>query len=115
MLCPPSNRRFGPGPDSCTATNPPSSGCTYLREGCLLRSPVDSYPHLHCMTMHDGAYCGLSNRLEVRMMPNSRNLVLSKSQAARLIALRDSENVKTDIVIQAALDLVKTKVKTRDG
>jgi len=49
------------------------------------------------------------------MMPNSRNLVLSKSQAARLIALRDSENVKTDIVIQADLDLVKTKVKTRDG
>jgi len=60
-------------------------------------------------------YCGLSNRLEVRMMPNSRNLVLSKSQAARLIALRDSKNVKTNIVIQAALDLVKTKVKTRDG
>jgi len=47
------------------------------------------------------------------MMPNSRNLVLSKSQAARLIALRDSKNVKTNIVIQAALDLVKTKVKTR--
>jgi hypothetical protein len=67
------------------------------------------------MTMRDGAYCGLSNRLEVRKMPNSRNLVLSKSQAARLIALRDSKNVKTNIVIQAALDLVKTKVKTRDG
>jgi hypothetical protein len=67
------------------------------------------------MTMRDGAYCGLSNRLEVRMMPNSRNLVLSKSQAARLIAHRDSKNVKTNIVIQAALDLVKTKVKTRDG
>jgi hypothetical protein len=29
--------------------------------------------------------------------------------------LRDSKNVKTNIVIQAALDLVKTKVKTRDG
>jgi hypothetical protein len=25
--------RVGPGSDSCTATNPPSSGCTYLREG----------------------------------------------------------------------------------
>ena len=35
------------------------------------------------------------------MMPNSRNLVLSKSQAARLIALRDSK-------IQAALDPDKT-------
>jgi hypothetical protein len=49
------------------------------------------------------------------MTPNSRNLVLSKSQAARLIALRDNKNVKTKVVIQAALDLVKTKVKTRDG
>ena len=37
------------------------------------------------------------------MMPNSRNLVLSKSQAARLIALRDSENVKTDILISSRL------------
>jgi len=67
------------------------------------------------MTMRDGAYCGLSNRLEVRMMPNSRNLVLSKSQAARLIGRCDCKNIKTNIVIQAALDLVKTKVKTRDG
>jgi hypothetical protein len=31
------------------------------------------------------------------------------------LRLRDSKNVKTNIVIQAALDLVKTKVKTRDG
>jgi hypothetical protein len=63
------------------------------------------------MTMRDGAYCGRSNQLAARMMPHSGNLVPSQSQAARLIALRDRQNVKTNFVIQAALDLVKTKAK----
>jgi hypothetical protein len=37
------------------------------------------------------------------------------TEGRRSYGLRDSKNVKTNIVIQAALDLVKTKVKTRDG
>jgi Mn-dependent DtxR family transcriptional regulator len=42
------------------------------------------------------------------MTPNSRNLVLTKSQAACLIALRDRKHAKTEIAIQAKLDLIKT-------
>jgi hypothetical protein len=57
--------------------------------------PVDSYYcHLQCMTMRDGAYCGLSNRLEVRMAPKAGNLVLTKSQAACLMALRDGKKLQ---------------------
>ena len=70
--------------------------------------PVDSYCHLQCMTMRHGAYCDLSNRLEVRMTPKAGNLVLTKSQAACRMALRGGKNFKTKIAIQAGLDLVKT-------
>jgi hypothetical protein len=31
------------------------------------------------------------------------------------MALRDGENVKTNIVLQAALDLVRAEARTRDG
>jgi predicted transcriptional regulator len=62
------------------------------------------------MIMRDGAYCGLSNRLEVRMTPKAGTLVLTESQAACLMALRDGKNFKTKIAIHAGLDLVKTAV-----
>jgi predicted transcriptional regulator len=41
-------------------------------------------------------------------MPKARNLVLTKSQAACLMALRDGKPFKTTIAIQAGLDLAKT-------
>jgi DNA-binding IclR family transcriptional regulator len=41
-------------------------------------------------------------------MPKARNLVLTKSQAACLMALRDGKTFKTTIAIQAGLDLTKT-------
>jgi hypothetical protein len=47
------------------------------------------------------------------MTPTGRNLVLTKSQAACLIALRHRKNSKTEIAIQAKLDLVKTAVALR--
>jgi DNA-binding IclR family transcriptional regulator len=42
------------------------------------------------------------------MTPKARNLVLTKSQAACLIALRHRKDSKTEIAIQAKLDLTKT-------
>jgi hypothetical protein len=42
------------------------------------------------------------------MTPKARNLVLTKSQAACLIALRHRKDSKTEIAIQAKLDLIKT-------
>ena len=42
------------------------------------------------------------------MMPKAPNLVLTKSQAACLIALRDGKDLKTKIEIQVKLDLIKT-------
>ena len=42
------------------------------------------------------------------MMPKAENLVLTKSQAACLMALRDGKHFKSKIAIQAGLDLVKT-------
>jgi hypothetical protein len=110
--CAAANCRWGSGPDSCTAANPPSQFLEARAPTCAKGEPcgppVDSYRHLHCMTMRDGAYCGLSNRLEVRRMSKARNLVLTKSQAACLMALRDGKNFKATIAIQAGLDLVKT-------
>jgi hypothetical protein len=42
------------------------------------------------------------------MTRQARSLVLTKSQAACLIALRDRKHAKTEIAIQAKLDLIKT-------
>jgi DNA-binding IclR family transcriptional regulator len=42
------------------------------------------------------------------MMPKDGNLVLTKSQAACLMALRDGKHFMSKIAIQAGLDLVKT-------
>jgi hypothetical protein len=41
-------------------------------------------------------------------MPKAKNLTLTKSQAACLIALRHGKDFKTKIAIEAGLDLVKT-------
>src|SRR6266511_748710 len=41
-------------------------------------------------------------------MTKARNLILTKSQAACLIALRHRKDSKTEIAIQAKLDLIKT-------
>ncbi len=41
-------------------------------------------------------------------MLKARNLILTKSQAACLIALRNGKDSKTEIAIQAKLDLIKT-------
>src|ERR1700722_1392059 len=62
------------------------------------------------MPTGDGTYCGLSNRSEARTMPKAGNFVLTKSQAACLMALRDGKHFKSKIAIQAGLDLVKTAV-----
>ena len=43
-------------------------------------------------------------------MPKAGNFVLTKSQAACLMALRDGKHFKSKIAIQAGLDLVKTAV-----
>ena len=42
------------------------------------------------------------------MTSKAQNLVLTKSQAACLIALRHRKDSKTEIAIQAKLDLTKT-------
>ena len=47
------------------------------------------------------------------MTRKARNLILTKSQAACLIALRHRKNSKTEIAIQAKLDLIKTAVGLR--
>jgi Mn-dependent DtxR family transcriptional regulator len=44
------------------------------------------------------------------MIPKAGNLVLTKSEAACLMALRDGKHFKSKIAIQAGLDLVKTAV-----
>src|SRR5215472_7975083 len=44
-------------------------------------------------------YFGRTNQLEVRVMPRAKNLVLTKSQAACLTALRDGKVSKTEIAI----------------
>jgi len=42
------------------------------------------------------------------MARKAQNPILTKSQAACLIALRHSKDSKTEIAIQAKLDLIKT-------
>jgi predicted transcriptional regulator len=50
----------------------------------------------------------VSNQLEVGMTPKDRNLVLTKSQAACLIALQHGKESKAEIAIMTKLDLLKT-------
>jgi hypothetical protein len=50
----------------------------------------------------------VSNQLEVGMTPKDRNLVLTKSQAACLIALHHGKQSKAEIAIMTKLDLLKT-------
>ena len=47
------------------------------------------------------------------MTSKARNLVLTKSQAACLIALRRRKDSKPEIAIQAKLDLTKTATELR--
>ena len=47
------------------------------------------------------------------MTSKARNIVLTKSQAACLIALRRRKDSKTEIAIQAKLDLTKTATELR--
>ena len=47
------------------------------------------------------------------MTSKARNIVLTKSQAACLIALRRRKDSKTEIAIQAQLDLTKTATELR--
>jgi DNA-binding IclR family transcriptional regulator len=58
--------------------------------------------------MPKSAYWILSNQSEVGMPVKARSLVLTKSQAACLIALRNNRVSKPEIAIQAKLDLTKT-------
>src|SRR5262245_65531771 len=60
------------------------------------------------MRMRDSAYCGRPNQSERRMPVKARNLVLTNSQAACLIALRHCKDSKSKIAIEAKLDLIKT-------
>jgi DNA-binding IclR family transcriptional regulator len=46
-------------------------------------------------------------------MPKGRNVALTKSQAACLIALRHCKDAKTEIAIEAKLDLIKTTTALR--
>jgi DNA-binding IclR family transcriptional regulator len=54
------------------------------------------------------AHTGFYRIKEARMPLKSRSLALTKSQAACLIALRNSKVSKPEIAIQAKLDLIKT-------
>ena len=68
---------------------------------------------VHHGTKHDSAYCDLANQWEVRMPLKARNLVLTKSQAACLVALRHRKGRKAGIAILAKLDLLKTAAALR--
>ncbi len=54
------------------------------------RSP----PYHRPVTKRDCAYYGVSNQSEVGMAPKDRNLVLTESQAACLMALRQGKDSK---------------------
>jgi hypothetical protein len=58
--------------------------------------------------MPKSAYYILPNQLEASMTLKARNVVLTKSQAACLIALRNGKGSKPEISLQAKLDLKKT-------
>src|SRR5260370_1417259 len=63
---------------------------------------------LSLQAKQDSAYCGLANQSEVRMPLKARKLVLTKSQAACLVALQHRKSSKAEIAILAKLDLLKT-------
>ena len=58
--------------------------------------------------MPESAYYVRSNQLEAGMTLKTRDIVLTKSQAACLIALRNGKGSKPEIALQAKLDLQKT-------
>ena len=60
-----------------------------------------------------GAYCGETNHPEGDSMPESRNLVLTHSQAACLIALRDGNETQPRIAMEARLALAKASATLR--
>jgi Mn-dependent DtxR family transcriptional regulator len=68
---------------------------------------------LSLQTKHDSAYCSLANQSEVRMPFKARNLVLTKSQAACLVALQHRKGSKAKIAILAKVDLLKTAAALR--
>src|ERR1700730_5654128 len=62
-----------------------------------------------CVLTRNDAYCRPARiRRRARMNPKARSLVLTESQAACLAALRDRKESKTEIAIEAELDLKKT-------
>src|SRR5216684_5089434 len=75
--------------------------------------PVNNRLSVHHGTKHNSAYCDLANQSEVRMPLKARNLVLTKSQAACLVALRHRKGSKAEIAILAKLDLLKTAAALR--
>src|ERR1035437_549005 len=61
-----------------------------------------------CLLSLYGPYCCLARiRRRASMKPKVRNLILTESQAACLVALRFRKESKTEIAIQARLDLKK--------
>src|SRR5271170_5614096 len=64
-------------------------------------------------TKRNRACYRLSNQSEVRMSLKARNLALTKSQEACLVALRDRKDSKAEIAISAKLDLLKTAAALR--
>jgi hypothetical protein len=61
-----------------------------------------------CLLSLHGPYCCIARiRRRVSMNPKARKLILTESQAACLVALRLSMESKTEIAIQAKLDLKK--------
>jgi predicted transcriptional regulator len=73
-----------------------------------LFSIVDSCRTIRLVTMPDGAYWVVPNQSEAGMPFKGRSLVLTKSQAACLIALRNGKVSKPEIAIQAKLALIRT-------
>ena len=77
------------------------------RVDCTTRV-VDSCRTIRPVTVPNGAYWVLPNQSEADMPLKARGLVLTKSQAACLIALRNGKVSKSEIAIRAKLDLIKT-------
>src|ERR1700680_476271 len=104
--------RYGPSKSTDWPTAPSSVRSHYrnYRSRARLRNPVDSRRTIRPVTTRDSAYYTLSNQSEVGMTPKARNLVLTKSQAACLVALRHRKDSKPKIAIHAKLDMIKTAV-----
>jgi hypothetical protein len=83
------------------------------RRSALSLYTVNNCLSVHHGTKHDSAYCDLANQWEVHMPLKARNLVLTKSQAACLVALRHRKGRKAGIAILAKLDLLKTAAALR--